>query len=180
MKINRRQFHDLIEVYDTVDNHDRQLQPERGEEAKRYGKAPHRADISLHIEFCIAAGTEDASRTVVLTDCAIKFRPQKRSMYCRYSAAVSVSGAKWTIAGEINIRRPPVTTPMAIARCVRRPPYSRAFSSSSAPSRFPIRTPAPPLTPRIRQERRLLAIEVMEFAATASLPICPMITEYRT
>lgn len=60
MKINRRQFHDLIEVYDTVDNHDRQLQPERGEEAKRYGKAPHRADISLHIEFCIAAGTEDA------------------------------------------------------------------------------------------------------------------------
>ena len=60
MKINRRQFHDLIEVYDTVDNHDRQLQPERGEETKRYGKAPHRADISLHIEFRIAAGTEDA------------------------------------------------------------------------------------------------------------------------
>ena len=120
------------------------------------------------------------SRTVVLTDCAIKFRPQKRSMYCRYSAAVSVSGAKWTIAGEINIRRPPVTTPMAIARCVRRPPYSRAFSSSSAPSRFPIRTPAPPLTPRIRQERRLFAIEVIEFAATASLPMWPMITEYRT
>ena len=50
MKINRRQFHDLIEVYDTVDNHDRQLQPERGEETKRYGKAPHRADISLHID----------------------------------------------------------------------------------------------------------------------------------
>ena len=61
MKINRRQFHDLIEVYDTVDNHDRQLQPERGEETKRYGKAPHRADISLHIEFRIAAGILDTA-----------------------------------------------------------------------------------------------------------------------
>lgn len=59
MKINRRQFHDLIEVYDTVDNHNRKLQPECGKKAKRYRKAPHSADVSLHIKFRIASGTKD-------------------------------------------------------------------------------------------------------------------------
>ena len=117
------------------------------------------------------------SSTVVLTDCAMILQPQKISMYCRYSAAVSLSGAKRTIKGEISIRRPPVVMPTTIAMRVSLPPYTFALSSSPAPSRFPISTPAPPLTPRIRHDNIFLAIVVMEFAATASLPICPIITE---
>ncbi len=95
MMINGRKLYNFIEIYNAVNRHNRKLQPEGGKKAKRYRKAPHSADVSLHIKFRIASGTKDTpSRTVVLTDCAIRFRPQKRSMYCRYSAAVSESGAK--------------------------------------------------------------------------------------
>lgn len=120
------------------------------------------------------------SRTVVLTDCAHQVQTAEEKhvlqIFCRGI------GKRSEVDDCRRDQHQKTAGHNADGNCKmrQRPPYSRAFSSSSAPSRFPIRTPAPPLTPRIRQERRLLAIEVIEFAATASLPICPMITEYRT
>ena len=68
--------------------------------------------------------------------------------------------------------------PLTIEKMVAIFPASFASSSRLAPRRFP--TTMLPALPRPMQKQmiRLLEILAMPFAATASLPICPRITEY--
>ena len=84
----------------------------------------------------------------------------------------------FVINGDKAIRTRPDTIPAIIAVLVSVSPTSFASCRRSAPRRFPTMIlPAFP-SPRQKHTTRFLEIFAIPLAATASVPRCPMITEY--
>ena len=71
----------------------------------------------------------------------------------------------------------PDTTPAANAVWHSILPYRFACSSLPLPSSFPTMIPLPVPIPRQTQEMIFFMILAIEFAATASFPRCPIMTE---
>ena len=96
----------------------------------------------------------------------------------RYSPAVCVRPTNSVISGDTASKNSPDTMPHTIEALVSIFPASLASSNRPAPNALPTMIlPAFP-SPRQRQTTRFLEILAIPLAATASPPICPIITEY--
>ncbi len=145
-----------------------------------YGKAPHRADISLHIEFRIAAGTEDAVENGGVDRLCHQVQTAEEKhvlqIFCRGI------GKRSEVDDCRRDQHQKTAGHNADGNCKMRQAAAvfACFLEFICTEQVSDQNTGTAAHTADQQERRLFAIEVIEFAATASLPMWPMITEYRT
>lgn len=96
----------------------------------------------------------------------------------KYLVAVSLSDTTCKTVGVITAKTIPDVSPPIRAVMYNLSPYSFAFGNFPAPNSLPTSIPPPEPIPSEKQATIFFTTVATEFAATASLPKCPKITEY--